>query len=201
MERKLRCCLYTRVSTDLQKNDSQLFDLRRYAEQRDFQIVEEFSDTASGAKDSRPALNMMMDAARKRKFDAVLVWRFDRYARGTRHLLQALEEFRSLGIAFISYQENLDTGSPLGQAMFTIISALSQLERDVIRSRVVSGVRAKREKSGRWGPKRKRDDRAVIELRKEGLSVRQIAKRLGISATSVMRSLAGVPGTPSKRRA
>ena len=90
----------------------------------------------SGAKNSRPQLNNLMADARKRKFDAILVWRFDRFARSTKHLLLALEEFRSLGIQFISYQENIDTTSPLGQALFTIVSAVAQLERDLIRERV-----------------------------------------------------------------
>ncbi len=100
-----------------------------------------FGSGQSGAKDSRPELNELMADARKRKFDSILVWRFDRFARSTKHLLLALEEFRSLGIQFISYQENIDTSSPLGQALFTIVSAVAQLERDLIRERVSAGIR------------------------------------------------------------
>jgi len=104
--------------------------------------VREYVDVGeSGAKDSRPRLNELMAAARKRQIDAVLVWRFDRFARSTKHLLLALEEFRSLGIQFVSYQENIDTSSPLGQALFTIVSAVAQLERDLIRERVNAGIR------------------------------------------------------------
>ena len=74
------------------------------------------ADSISGARDNRPALNELMDDARKRRFDVVLVWRFDRFARSTKHLILALEEFRHLGIDFVSFQENIDTSSPMGQA-------------------------------------------------------------------------------------
>jgi len=120
-----RVAIYARVSTLDQSTDSQLLDLRRYVSERQWNIYQEYCDNGiSGTKDSRPALNELMDAARKRKFDMVLVWRFDRFARSTKHLILAMEEFRNLGIDFISYQENIDTSSPLGSAIFTIISAV-----------------------------------------------------------------------------
>ena len=96
-----------------------------------------------------------MGDARKRQFDAIVVWRFDRFARSTKHLLLALEEFRSLGIQFISYQENMDTSSPLGQALFTIVSAVAQLERDLIRERVTAGIRNARENGKRLRRRRR----------------------------------------------
>ncbi len=117
-----RIAIYARVSTAEQSTDSQLLDLRRYVSDRGWQIFKEYCDNGiSGSKDSRPALNELMNDAKKRRFDAVLVWRFDRYARSTAHLLNSLEEFKSLGIDFCSFQENIDTGSPLGAAIFTII--------------------------------------------------------------------------------
>ena len=126
-----RVAIYARVSTSDQSTEVQLLDLRRYVADRRWQVFEEYCDDGiSGSKDSRPALNKLMDDARKRRFDVVLVWRFDRFARSTKHLILALEEFRNLGIDFISYQENIDTSSPLGGAIFTIISAVAQLERD-----------------------------------------------------------------------
>ena len=107
----------------------QLSDLRRYCEQRGFDIYKEYCDEGiSGTKDRRPALDELMADARKRKFDAVLCWRFDRFARSTKHLITALEEFGHLGIEFISYQENIDTSSPLGKAIFTIVSAIAELD-------------------------------------------------------------------------
>jgi len=138
----MRAAIYARVSTKDQSRDMQMRDLRAYCAARGFTIIREYIDIGqSGAKDSRPQLNELMADARKRKFDSILVWRFDRFARSTKHLLLALEEFRSLGVQFVSYQENIDTRSPLGQALFTIVSAVAQLERDLIRERVSAGVR------------------------------------------------------------
>src|SRR5271167_3440293 len=134
--------IYARVSTKDQSCELQVRDLRAYCAARGFDLVREYVDVGqSGAKDSRPELNKLMDDARKRQFDAIVVWRFDRFARSTKHLLLALEEFRSLGVQFISYQENIDTSTPLGQALFTIVSAVAQLERDLIRERVNAGIR------------------------------------------------------------
>ena len=114
-----RTALYARVSTNGQSTESQLRDLRGYAEARGLETIEYIDHGFTGSAPHRPALERLMSDARKRKFDTVLVWRFDRFARSTRHLLTALEEFRSLGIQFISYQENIDTSSALGQALFT----------------------------------------------------------------------------------
>jgi DNA invertase Pin-like site-specific DNA recombinase len=122
-----------------------------------------------------------MADARKRKFDSILVWRFDRFARSTKHLLLALEEFRSLGIQFISYQENTDTSSPLGQAIFTIVSAVAQLERDLIRERVNAGIRHARACGKQLGrPLRIVNRDELVRLRTEGASIQQIADRLAV---------------------
>src|SRR6266403_3654723 len=138
----MRIGIYARVSTKDQSCELQVRDLRAYCTARRLDLVREYIDVGqSGAKDSRPELNKLMDYARKRQFDAIIVWRFDRFARSTKHLLTALEEFRSLGIQFISYQENVDTSTSLGQALFTIVSAVAQLERDLIRERVSAGIR------------------------------------------------------------
>ncbi len=137
-----RVALYARVSTTDQSTESQLLDLRRYVRERGWHSFREYTDNGvSGTKGNRPALNQLMNDAKKRRFDAVLVWRFDRFARSTKHLILALEEFRNLGIDFVSYQENIDTSSPLGSAIFTIISAVAQLERDIIAERVKAGLR------------------------------------------------------------
>ena len=103
----------------------QLRDLRLCCAGRKLTDVAEYIDAGfSGAADSRPELNRLMNDARKRKLDGILVWRFDRFARSTKHLLSALEKFRAAGIRFISYSENLDFGSPLGQALFTLIAGM-----------------------------------------------------------------------------
>ena len=116
----MRIAIYARVSTKDQSCDLQVRDLKTYCAARKLAIFREYIDSGeSGAKDSRPKLNELMADARKRKFDSIFVWRFDRFARSTKHLLLALEEFRSLGIQFISYQENVKPPTLLGQALFT----------------------------------------------------------------------------------
>jgi DNA invertase Pin-like site-specific DNA recombinase len=188
----MRVVIYARVSTKDQSCDLQLRDLRAYCAARGFSVQREYVDSGeSGAKDSRPQLNELMDAARKRQFDAVVVWRFDRFARSTKHLLLALEEFRSLGIQFTSYQENIDTTSPLGQALFTIVSAVAQLERDLIRERVSAGIRNARACGKQFGrPRRIVNHDDVRRLRSEGASLRQIAAKLGVGYGTVRLSLA-----------
>ncbi len=136
-----RVAVYVRVSTKDQSVDMQLNDLERYSKERGFNVFKVYKDNISGTKNTRPGLDQLMNDARKRKFNMVLVWRFDRFARSTKHLVNALYEFRNLGIDFISYQENIDTSSPLGEAIFTIISAMDTLERDIIAERVKGGLR------------------------------------------------------------
>jgi len=191
-----RIALYCRVSTSDQSTDSQLLDLRRYVSDRGWQIHREYVDEGiSGTKDSRPALNELMNDAKKRRFDVVLVWRFDRFARSTRHLINALEEFKNLKIDFVSYQENIDTSSPLGGAIFTIISAVAQLERDIIAERVKAGLRNAVEAGKQLGRPRgtSLDIEAIHRLKSEGLSVREVAKQVGTSKTTVSRLLKAVP--------
>src|ERR1700752_1203468 len=183
----MRIAIYARVSTKDQSCALQLRDLKAYCTARKLTIFREYIDSGeSGAKDSRPKLNELMADARKRKFDAILVWRFDRFARSTKHLLLALEEFRSLGIQFISYQENIDTSSPLGQALFTIVAAVAQLERDLIRERVSAGIRNARASGKQLGrPRRVVNHDDVRRLRADGASIRQIARKLGVGYGTV----------------
>ena len=169
----------------------QLRDLRQYAEARGLAVTEYVDSGYSGAKQSRPALDRLMNDTRKRQFDCVLVWRIDRFARSTKHLVLALEEFRSLGVQFISYQENIDTNSPLGQALFTIVSAVAQLERDLIRERVRAGLRNARAKGKKFGRHRAQVDAfRVAELRRDGLSWSQVCRTLNVSKGSAQRSVA-----------
>ena len=193
MNKTKRVGLYARVSTLDQSTESQLLDLRRYVSDRGWEIFREYVDEGiSGTKDSRPALNELMNDAKKRRFDVVLVWRFDRFARSTKHLILALEEFKNLGIDFISYQENIDTSSPLGAAIFTIISAVAQLERDIISERVKAGLRRARENGKRIGrPRCDLDLDTIKELRKEGMTLAAIAQRFNSSAPTVYRALNG----------
>lgn len=188
----MKVAIYTRVSTQEQSVGMQISDLRRYCEQRGVEIYKEYSDQGvSGIKDKRPALDELMGDARKRKFDVILCWRFDRFARSTKHLITALEEFRHLGIDFISYQENIDTSSPLGKAIFTIVSAIAELERNIIVERIRGGIRRAKEKGKTLGrPKRLNlDVKELISLRKRGLSLRKIARRVNACPATVYKIL------------
>ena len=187
----MRIALYARVSTKDQSCEMQLRDLRAYCAARALGDATEYVDEGiSGSKDSRPELNRLMDDVRKRKIDAVLCWRFDRFARSTKHLLSALDEFRALGVQFISYQENMDTSSPLGQALFTIVAAVAQLERDLIRERVTAGVHNARAKGKTLDrPKRIVDRERIAKMQAEGLSLREIAANLGVGYGTVRERL------------
>lgn len=188
----MRIGIYARVSTKDQSCDLQLRDLRAYCAARGFDLIREYVDVGqSGAKDSRPELDKLMGDARKRQFDAVVVWKFDRFARSTRHLLLALEEFRALGIQFVSFQENVDTSTPMGRAMFAIISTIAQLERDLIKERVRAGIRnaqANGKKLGR--PISAVNRERILQLKTDGLSLRQIAMSLGVGYGTVRSRLA-----------
>ncbi len=187
----MRVGVYARISTTDKGQDPelQLGPLREHALARGWIIHKEYVDEGiSGAKERRPALDQLMGDAKRRLFDAVLVWRFDRFARNTRHLINSLHEFRHLGIAFISFQENLDTSSPMGEAMFAIIGAMAQLERDITRERVKAGVARARARGRQLGRPRKVFHRDQVEqLRAQGLSFRQIGKQLGISPALALK--------------
>ena len=188
---KKKVAVYVRVSTKDQSVDMQLNDLERYSRERGLHIFKVYEDSGvSGTKETRPALNELMDHAKKKRFDMVLVWRFDRFARSTKHLVTALHEFRHLGIDFISFQENIDTSSPLGEAIFTIISAMSTLERDIIAERVKGGLRKAKAKGKRLGrPNDEIDVDKVIKFKEQGKSIREIAKHLNLSRGKVERTL------------
>lgn len=189
-----RAILYMRVSTIDQHPETQLHDLRRMAEQRGYEIVEEYTDRISGTKAKRPALDQMMRDARRGRFDVVLVWAFDRMARSVKHFLDVLDELNRLNIEFISFRENIDTGGPLGRAVVVIIGAIAELERNLIIERVRAGMRrAKLE--GRHIGRRPLDlDRqAIVEQRAKGQSLGQIAKLHQISKATVCRVLKDHP--------
>src|SRR5215467_7779974 len=148
----MNVALYARVSTDGQDPELQLTALRAHAANRGWTITEEYIDHGySGAKEKRPALDRLMKTAWSGTVKAVLVWRFDRFARSVKHLIKALDQFRSLNVNFISFQEQFDTSTPIGQAMFTIIGAMAKLERDIIRERVRAGIAVAKARGTRLG--------------------------------------------------
>ena len=148
----MRVAIYARVSTADQDCEPQLRDVREYVAARGWRAVEFIDQGVSGARERRPALDRLLAEVKARKVDVVVVAAFDRFGRSVRHLVETLELFRHLGVEFVSLREQIDTGSPLGQAVFTIIAAIAQLERSLIAERVRAGLRrARAEASGSAG--------------------------------------------------
>jgi DNA invertase Pin-like site-specific DNA recombinase len=186
-----RVALYSRVSTHHgQDPELQLRELREYAEARGLTIVQEYTDVGfSGSKDSRPALNQLMADARRRRFDSVLVWKLDRFGRSLRHLVNALAELEALGVAFVSFRDNLDLSTPSGRLMFQIIGAMAEFERSLIQERVKAGLRNARAKGKKLGrPRTAIDESRVEKLRDAGASWRAIAAEMGVGVGTVHRT-------------
>ena len=186
----MRTALYARVSTTDQTCEMQLRELREYAARRGWQVVGEYVDTGwSGAKASRPELDRLMQDARRRRFDAVLVWKLDRWGRSVADCVRSLQELASLGVRFLAVTQNLDTdqSNPMSRFLLHILAAVSEFEREMIRERVVAGIRNARTKGKTLGrPKRaiRRDE--ALRLRASGLSYRQIAARLELPFSTVV---------------
>jgi len=190
----MRAAIYARVSTSNNGQDPrvQTREIRECCERRGWQIAGEYVDAGiSGAKDSRPELNKLMADAHRRRFDAVVVWKFDRFARSVSHLLRALENFNALGVGFVSLSEQIDTSTPTGKMVFTVLGAVAELERSLIAERVRAGLRNARAKGTRLGrPRISVDASRVARLRAEGQTVREIAVTLGVSRSLVHKTLA-----------
>jgi DNA invertase Pin-like site-specific DNA recombinase len=186
-----RAVLYARVST-LDKNqdpETQLRQLREYATRRDFDVSHELTDYATGRDSDRPGLKSLWEIVRKRETDIVLVWRYDRFARSTHTLVNALNEFHALGVDFISLQEGTDTTTPQGKLVFAIMAGLAEFESSLISERVKAGMeRAKAEgKRVNRPPVNPRKIDRMRDLKAQGLSVRAIAKELGFSRSVVSK--------------
>jgi DNA invertase Pin-like site-specific DNA recombinase len=184
-----RAALYLRVSTIDQHPETQALELRQFAAQRGYQIVEEYTDHGiSGTKVRRPALDQLLKDAHRRKFEAVLVWSSDRLARSTKHFLQVLDELGGCGVQYISQREAIDTDGPLGRAIVVIISAIAELERSLIVERVRAGMRRAKLEGRRIGRRPLDVDRAaVVRDRMGGMSLTLTARKYGLSRASVVR--------------
>ena len=197
----MRAAIYARVSTSNNGQDPSLQtrEIREYCERRGWQVAGEYVDAGiSGAKDSRPELNKLMADAHRRRFDAVVVWKFDRFARSVSHLLRALENFNALGIGFVSLSEQIDTSTPTGKMVFTVLGAVAELERSLIAERVRAGLRNARAKGKRLGRPRLFPDIAQItRLRASGLSWPKIARELGVSVGTVYEAARRLSKIPS----
>lgn len=186
----MKIAIYARVSTDDQKADLQLDALKQYAKNRNVTVFKEYIDHISGAKASRPALDEMLADARRRKFDAVAVWKIDRLGRSVQHLLSVLTELQTLNIAFISLQEAIDTTTPAGRMVFTFLGAVAEFERAIIGERVKAGMLAAKKRGKNCGrPRADIDPDKIRELRSKNVSLRAIASMSGISHQTVLNIL------------
>jgi DNA invertase Pin-like site-specific DNA recombinase len=197
-----RVAIYARVSTTNHGQDvtTQTRDLEQFAEARGWCLFDSYLDVGiSGSKDKRPELDRLMADAHRRKFDVVIVWKFDRFARSVSHLLRALETFNALGISFVSLSEQMDTTTPAGKMVFTVLGAVAELERSLIAERVRAGLRNARAKGKTLGrPRVVVDDVQIARLRASGASWPSIARQLGVSVGTVYQAARSLSKIPSK---
>jgi putative DNA-invertase from lambdoid prophage Rac len=189
----MKAAIYARVSTldKGQDTEVQLRDLRSYAQARGWIVAGEYVDRGqSGAKDRRPELDRLMTDVKKRKVDLILCWRLDRLGRSLKHLILTLDELQSVGVGFVSYNENLDLTTSTGRLMFQLLGAFAEFERNLIKERVKAGLanaKAKGAKLGRPSPEFDEDE--LIRLRKSGVTIRRIAERLNLRKSFVHKTL------------
>jgi DNA invertase Pin-like site-specific DNA recombinase len=196
LRQRKNAAIYARVSTTNHGQDvsTQTRDLERFAQARGWHLVDSYLDVGiSGSKDKRPQLDRLMADAHKRRFDIVIVWRFDRFARSVSHLFRALETFNALGIAFVSLSEQMDTTTPTGKMIFTVLAAVAELERSLIVERVRAGLRNARAKGKTLGrPRKIVDATRIAALCTQGRSWREIAREVGTNTASARRAVLGV---------
>jgi DNA invertase Pin-like site-specific DNA recombinase len=198
----MKVAIYARVSRGQgQDPEMQLQELREFCQRRGWAAAKEYVDAGfCGAREHRPQLDKLMGDCRRRRIDAVIVYRYDRFARSLRQLVNALEEFRSLGIEFISLHEGVDTSTPNGRLVFGIFASIAEFERELIRDRVRSGIAAARSKGKRLGrPRVKVDAARIASLRASGLSWPKIAAELGVSVGTVYGAAHGLSKIHPKR--
>ena len=196
----VRAAIYSRVSTTNGQNpEMQLRELREYCMRRGWVIVHEYVDIGiSGTKEKRPELDRLVADAHRRKLDTVVVWRFDRFARSVSHLLRALENFKSLGIDFVSLSEQVDTSTPTGKMIFTVLGAVAELERSLIVERVRAGLRNAKAKGKRLGrPRKQVNTDKIALLRSQGASWRAVGAELGVSPAKALMACRGRLQNPS----
>jgi DNA invertase Pin-like site-specific DNA recombinase len=188
--------IYARVSTNDQTNTIQIRELEAYAERRGWQSARVYQDQMSGARASRPGLDQLMSDARLRKFDAVLVWKLDRFGRSLVHCVGAIQELQALGIRFIAASQGLDTdeSNPASKLLMHILAAVAQFERELIRERVSAGMKAAMKHGTKTGnpigrPRRIFNRDEVSRLRASGLSIEKIASQMKIGVGTVIRVL------------
>jgi len=196
----MKAGLYLRVSTNQQTTENQRRELEAYCERQGWKISAVYDDSGvSGAKAERPALNKMLNDAAKNKFQVLLVVKIDRLARSTANLLHILQQLQTAGVGFVATSQQLDTTSAYGRMVLTFLGAIAEFERELIRERVVAGLARAKAEGVRCGrPKTVLDAKEAVRLHRQGVSLREIAKKMGVGVGTIHRALSGVPKTPSK---
>jgi DNA invertase Pin-like site-specific DNA recombinase len=196
MQRIKRAFLYCRVSTIEQNTDAQEAEIKNYTQSRGWGVKGVFKDKASGAAGSRPALDQLMAQCKRGQADVVLVWKFDRFARSVSHLLSALQIFKDCGVEFVSVSEQIDTSTPTGKLVFTVLGAVSELERTLIAERTRLGLQQARRRGKILGRpairklsageiEKVRQDRATGKF-----TLRRLAQKYGTSLWAIQQATA-----------
>jgi DNA invertase Pin-like site-specific DNA recombinase len=176
-----RCAIYAGVSTDVQDESLQLPALQEFVSQRGWELKASYVDHGVPSRSVRPELERMMKDAHKRRFDVIAVWKFDRFARSTRELVFELEQFQALGIDFVSVTQSIDTSGPMGKLVFSVLAAIAEFERELIKERVVAGIKEARRRGKHCGrPAKEFDIEKAAKLREKGLSWRKLAVATGV---------------------
>lgn len=186
----MEAAIYVRISTKEQNLDLQRIELREYCQRRGLKITEEYEDRMTGSKDNRPALQRLLADARSRKFDVIVVWKIDRFGRSLRHLVNTLADLEALGVAFISLRDSLDFSTPSGKLQFHVLAAVAQFERELIRERVLAGMKMAKKKGVHCGrPRSEVDPARVRKMRDAGSTWENIAAALKVPRTVCQRAV------------
>lgn len=201
MSRMYRVATYSRVSTAHhgQNPDVQVQELRRYCLAREWEITHEIVDHGfSGGSDARPGLKRLLGLVQSRQVDAVVVVKLDRLFRSLKHLVITLEEVQALGVVFVATKDNVDYTTPAGRLLVQVLGSLAEFEKSLLRERTLMGLAHARAAGKRLGRPKLRDDKAILDLRAEGKSLREIASELETSVGAVQRAIAagGVSKSP-----
>ena len=193
----MKAAIYCRVSTADQTTENQKLAIQRFCELQNIKIFQTYEDTISGSKQNREGLNQLKQDIGK--YDSVIVWKLDRLARSTIHLLQTLNFFTRHSVGFISVTENVDTTTPAGKMLVTFLGAIAEFEREIIRERVIAGLERAKENNVKLGrPRKGFDVSEAIKLRNEGRGFGEIAALIGESKSTVYRALKAVSKTPTE---
>jgi len=189
MKNKKRCVIYTRVSTEDQKLDQQVYELSEFAKSRGWKVVKIFEEKKPGTDKDRSGLNKALELARSRKVDVFLVWKFDRFARSVSMLVNTLEEFNSLEVEFVSLKDKIDTTTPVGKMSFSVIAAVAEMERDIMSERIKAGIEARRRNGHQIGrlSKGEKLKKEILGLRSRKYSLRKIGRMLNLHTSTVSK--------------